>query len=105
MEAQIGRNDNNNNDDDDDDDDNRIQRRNSRFFLKSAHCAANRLQHVGYAQMARAQSCANHVQHIERLSRSTCRATCYVARRDSSAIKFARAEIAFISVLFYWLSH
>ena len=25
-----------------------------------------------YAQMARAQSCANHVQHIERLSRATC---------------------------------
>ena len=27
-----------------------------------------------YAQVARVQSCANHVQHIERLSRATCRA-------------------------------
>ena len=25
-----------------------------------------------YAQVARAQSCANHVQHIERLLRATC---------------------------------
>ena len=25
-----------------------------------------------YAQLAREQSCANHVQHIERLSRATC---------------------------------
>ena len=25
-----------------------------------------------YGQVARAQSCANHVQHIERLSRATC---------------------------------
>ena len=28
-----------------------------------------------YAQVARAHSCANHVQHIERLSRATCRVT------------------------------
>ena len=39
-----------------------------------------------YAQMARAQSCAYLVQHIERLSRATCRVTCYVVQRDSSAI-------------------
>ena len=49
------------------------------------------------AQVAREQSCANHVQHIERLSRlSTYRVTCHVVRRDSSAIKFDRVEIAFI---------
>ena len=30
-----------------------------------------------YAQVARAQSCANPVQHIERLSRTTCRVTWY----------------------------
>ena len=46
-----------------------------------------------HAQVAQAQSCANHVQHIERLSRATCRATCHLVRRDSSAIKFDRAEI------------
>ena len=28
---------------------------------------------------------------------------CHVVRRDSSARKFDRAEIAFISALFYWL--
>ena len=35
------------------------------------------------AQVARAQSCANHVQHIELLSRATCRATCHVVRMNS----------------------
>ena len=39
-----------------------------------------------YAQVARAQSCANHLQHIERLSHATGRITCHVVRRDSSAI-------------------
>ena len=29
-----------------------------------------------YAQVARAQSCANHVQHIERLSCAACRVSC-----------------------------
>ena len=58
-----------------------------------------------YAQVARAQSCANHVQHIERLSRATC-VTCHSVRRDSSATKFDRVEIAFFFlVLFNWLNH
>ena len=35
-----------------------------------------------YAQVTRAQSCANHVQHVERLSRATCRVTCHVVRRN-----------------------
>ena len=58
-----------------------------------------------YAQVARAQSCSNHVQHIERLSRATCRVTCHMLRRDSSAIKFNRVEITFIWALFYWPHH
>ena len=41
-----------------------------------------------YTQVAQAQSCANHVQHIERLLRATCHVTCHVVRRISSAIKF-----------------
>ena len=49
-----------------------------------------------YAQVARAQPCANHVQHIERLSRATCRVTCHLVRRGSSAVRFDRVEIAFI---------
>ena len=56
-------------------------------------------------QVARAQPCANHVQHIERLSRATCRVTCLVVQRDSSAIKFDRAEITFILALSYWPNH
>ena len=57
------------------------------------------------AQVARAQSCANHVQHIERLSRATCRVTCHVVRRDRPATKFDRADIALIGALFLWLNH
>ena len=45
--------------------------------------------------MARAQSCANHVQHIEPLSRATC-ITCHMVRRDCSAVKFDRVEVAFM---------
>ena len=48
-----------------------------------------------HAQVAQAQSCANHMQHIERLSRATC-VTCHLVRRDSSAIEFDRVEIAFM---------
>ena len=39
------------------------------------------------SQVARAQSCANHAQHIERLTGATCRVACHVVRRDSSASK------------------
>ena len=65
----------------------RTERRNSRCFLQSPHCAANRLQHVPYAQVARAQSCANHAQHRALI---TCNMKCHVVRRDSSAIKLDR---------------
>ena len=55
---------------------NRIQRRYSRFFTISPQ---RRELSQTYAQVARAQSCANHVQHIERLSRASVmlRATWY----------------------------
>ena len=48
-----------------------------RDFLQSPHSAANCLNM--YAQVARAQPCANHVQHIERLSHASVmlRATWY----------------------------
>ena len=51
--------------------------------------------------MARGQSCANHVQHIGRLSRQ--HAVFHVLRRESSTVKFDRAEIAFILALLHWL--
>ena len=87
-------------------DNNSIQRRKSRFFfffflnslLTTPRTVCNR-----YAQIGRAQLCANHVQYIERISRATCHVTFHVVRRDSSAIKFDRVEIAFILALFYWL--
>ena len=41
------------------------------------------------AEVAQAQSCANHAQHVERLSHVQ-HAVCHVVRRDSSAIKFDR---------------
>ena len=72
----------------------RIQRRNSRFFTISS------LRREPYAQVVRAQSCANHVQHIERLSRATRRVTCHVVRRDSSAMKSDRVQIALVELYF-----
>ena len=74
-----------------------------RDFLQSPHCPANRLQ--PYDQVAQAQSCANHVQYIERLSHATYRVTCLVVQRDSSDIKIDRVEIAFILAIFHWLNH
>ena len=71
----------------------RIQGRSSRFFLQSPHCAVSRLHHVRSSD--RVQSCANHVQHIKHLSRTTCRVTCHVVQMDSSAIKFDKVEITF----------
>ena len=50
-----------------------------------------------------AQSCANHVQHLERLSRAICRVP--RGTKGSPAIKSDRVEIAFIWALFYWLNH
>ena len=62
------------NDDDDNNNNNnnnnsRIERRNSRF-LQSPHWAPTVSN--TYAQVVQAQSCANHAQHIERLSRAAC---------------------------------
>ena len=63
----------------------RRRRRRSRRRRRRRRMAFNT-----YAQMSRAQLCANHVQHIERLSRATCRVACHVVRRDRPAIKFDR---------------
>ena len=74
----------------------RTERRTSRlffcfvFFFFNNFLTAPRTVSNTNAQVARVQSCANHVQHIQRLSRETCRVTCHVVRRDSSAIKFDR---------------
>ena len=49
-----------------------------------------------YARVARVQSCANHVQHIGRLSSATCHVTCHMVRWDPSVIKSDSVYIAFI---------
>ena len=79
------------------------ERCNSRFFnnLLTAPWAVSNM----YPQVARVHSCANHMQHIERLSCVTWRLTCHVVPRDSSTIKSDRDEIAFIWALFYLLNH
>ena len=46
-----------------------------------------------YVQMARAQLCVNHEQHVQD-------DVCHVVRRDSSVIEFDRLEIAFILAVF-----
>ena len=51
-------------------------------FFQSPHCSANLLRHVR----------SSGPGAIERLSCATCRVTCFVVRRDSSAIKFDRVE-------------
>ena len=74
-----------------------------RDFLQSPHSAANCLQHVrssGPGTIA----CKSRATH-RALITCKCHVTCHLVRRDSSAIKFDRTEIAFISALFYWLNH
>ena len=49
-----------------------------------------------YAQVARAQSCADHFYHMQP-------AVCHLIWRDSSAIKFDKVQIIFILSSSYWL--
>ena len=72
-----------------------IERCSSNFF-QSPYCAANCFQHLTlkWPRCSRAQitcyiSSAYRVQHV----------VCHVVRRDSSAVKFDRVEIAFILAL------
>ena len=90
----INNNNNDDNDDGDDDDNNNNNNSNNTIIaLKGANrnfCnvfTAPRTVSNTYAQVAKAKSCENHVQHIESLSRATC---VHVVRRDSSGIKFDR---------------
>ena len=50
-----------------------------------------------YLQVARAKSCANHLQHVGQLC-ATCRLPCGTKRQ---LLSFDRAEILFILALFY----
>ena len=73
-------NNHNNNSINDNDDNNRNERCNLRFFFFTIA----QLRHKIFP-VARAQSCAKHVQHKERLSRAAC---VPLGTKDSSAIKF-----------------
>ena len=65
-----------------------------RDFLQSPHSAANCLQHVRSSGPGAIvyKSRATHLA----LFTCKCHVTCHLVRRDSSAIKFDRVEIAFI---------
>ena len=71
-------------------DNDHIQRHNSRFFTI---CSLRREVSNTYAQVARAHTCANHVQHIERLSRAACRVTCHVVLRAAQLLNLTEFEI------------
>ena len=65
-----------------------------RDLLQSPHSAANCLQHVRSSGPS-AIVCKSRATHRALVS-CKCHVTCHLVRRDSSAIKFDRVEIAFI---------
>ena len=66
----------------------------TRDFIQSPHSAANHLQHVRSSGPG-ATLCKSRETH-RALIMCKCHVTCHLVRRDSSAIKFDRVEIAFI---------
>ena len=64
------------------------------FFLQSPHSAANCLQHARSSGPG-AIVCKSRATHRVLIT-CKCHVTCYLVRRDSSAIKFDRVEIEFI---------
>ena len=65
-----------------------------RDFLQSPHSAANCLQYVRSSGTG-ATLCKSRGTH-RALIACKCHVTCPLVRRDSSAVKFDRVEIAFI---------
>ena len=65
-----------------------------RDLLQSPHSAANCLQHVRSSDLG-AIVCKSRAAH-QALIMCKCHVTYHLVRRDSSAIKFDRVEIAFI---------
>ena len=64
------------------------------IFLQSPHSAANCLQHVR-SSGPDAIVCKSRATHRAFIT-CKCHVTCHLVRRDSSAIKFDRVELAFI---------
>ena len=69
-----------------------------RDFLQSPHSTANCLQHARSSGPGATvcKSCATH----RALITCKCHVACHLVRRDSSATKFDRVEIAFILACF-----
>ena len=65
-----------------------------RDFLQFSHSAANCLQHVRSSGPG-ATVCKSRATH-RALITCKCHVMCHLVRRDTSAIKFDRVEIAFI---------
>ena len=65
-----------------------------RDFLQSLHSTANCLQHARLSGQGTIV-CKSRAAH-RALITCKCHVTCHLVRRDSSAIKFDRVEIAFI---------
>ena len=59
-------------------------------FLQSPHSATNRLQHVCSSVLA--QSCANHLQHIERLSSATFCVACQVVQMTAQLLSLTELK-------------
>ena len=74
-----------------------------RDVLQFPHSAVNCLQHVRSSGPG-ATVCKSRATHPALIT-CKCHVTCHLVRRDSSAIKFDRVEIAFIWALFYCLNH
>ena len=82
---------------------NRIQRRYSRFFtISSQRRELSPTRTLKWPGRNRVQiTCSTWSAYPVQVSYVTC----HLVRRDSSAIKFDRVEIAFIWALFFWLNH
>ena len=94
TEPRIAINSNNNN--------NHIQRRYSRFFtISSKRRELSPTRALKWPGRSRVQITCK----CPALITCKCHVTCHLVQRDSSAVKFDRVEITFISALFYWLNH
>ena len=67
-----------------------------RDFLRSPHSGANRLQHVRVRSSGPGATVWKSRATHRALITCKCHVMCHLVRRDSSAIKFDRVEIAFI---------
>ena len=68
-----------------------------RDFSQSPHCVANYLQHLRSSRQGAIMCKSRATRRV--LSRTACRVTCHVVRRDSSAIKFDSLNRIYLSFI------